>query len=72
MISPQEIGSSLVSFEMIFQALQYDLLRFKFHSPSPKILKTPGFNLSIYNVDHFELGSSSSLITSVKLLQLPH
>ena len=43
----QEIGSVLVSFEMIFQALQYELLSFKFHSPGSKILKIPEFNLVI-------------------------
>ena len=31
MFSPQEIGSSSVSLEMIFQALQSGLFRFKFH-----------------------------------------
>ena len=29
--SSQEIGSGLVSLEMIFQALQFELFRFKFH-----------------------------------------
>ena len=39
--SSQEIGPSLVSFEMIFEALQSELIRFMFR----KILKMPGFNL---------------------------
>ena len=36
----QEIGSSLVSFQMIFEALQSEL--FNFHFISSKILKNPG------------------------------
>ena len=32
---------------MIFKALQFELVRFKFHSPSSKILKIPEFNLDI-------------------------
>ena len=42
--SSQEIGPSLVSFEMIFAALQSEL----FHSRGAKILKIPEFNLFIY------------------------
>ena len=30
---------------MIFKALQFELVRFKFHSPSSKIPKIPEFNL---------------------------
>jgi len=33
---------------MIFEALQFELFRFKFHSLGSKILKFPGFNLGIY------------------------
>ena len=46
-LSSQEIGSSLVSLEMIFQALHSELFRFKFHSLGSKIEKIPEFNLSI-------------------------
>ena len=45
--SSQGIASSLVLFEMIFEALQSELFRFKFHAPSLKILKIPEFNLMI-------------------------
>ena len=45
--SSQEIGSSLVSSESIFEALQSELFRLKFHAPSSKILKAPEFNLLI-------------------------
>ena len=44
----QDIDSSLVSFEMIFEALQLELFNFKLHSLSSTILKIPGFNLVIY------------------------
>ena len=46
----QEIGSSLVSFQMIFEALQSELFRFNFHSLSSKILKIPEFALRIHAV----------------------
>ena len=39
MSSSQEIGLGLVSLEMIFQALQSELFRFKFHSLGSKIQK---------------------------------
>ena len=39
--SSQEIGSSLISLGMIFQALHSELFRFKFHSLGSKI-KNPG------------------------------
>ena len=42
MISAQEIGSSLVSFELIFEALQFEKFCFNFHSPSLKNPKNPG------------------------------
>ena len=47
MIGSQEIGSSLVPFEMIFEALESELFKCKFHSLSSKILKFPEFNLVI-------------------------
>ena len=45
--SYQEIGSSLISLEMIFEALQSELFRFKFHILNSKILKILEFNLCI-------------------------
>ena len=45
--SSQEIGSGSISFEMIFEALQSELFRFKFQRLSSKILKFPEFNLFI-------------------------
>ena len=57
MLNSQEIGSSLVSFRMIFYALQSELFRFKFYSMSSKILKNPGIQPT-YNRLHmgFYLG----------------
>ena len=49
MFSSQEISSSLASLEMIFEAPQSELFRFKFHSLRSKILKFPEFNLIIAN-----------------------
>ena len=43
----QEIGSSLISLEMILEALQSELFRFKFHILSSKILKLPEINVSM-------------------------
>ena len=43
----QEIGSTLVSFQMIFETLPSELFRFDFHSLSSKILKIWEFNLLI-------------------------
>ena len=40
-----EIGLSLVSFGMIFEALQSEAFRFKFRSLGSKIIKIPKFNL---------------------------
>ena len=45
--SSQEIGSSLVSLEMIFQALYSELFKFKFYSLGSKIKKIPEFSLVI-------------------------
>ena len=53
MFSSQEIGSSLGSLEMIFDALQSEFFRFKFHSLSSNILKLPEFNLIIRQNLHF-------------------
>ena len=39
-LSFREVGSSLVSFSMIFQVLQSEILRIEFHSLRSKILKT--------------------------------
>ena len=43
----QEISPSLISFEMIFEAPQSGLFRFKFNSLRSNILKIPEFNLSM-------------------------
>ena len=51
MFSSQEIGSNLLSFEKIFEALQSELSRFKSHSLSSKILKILEFNLLIAKVE---------------------
>ena len=44
---PCDIGTSLVSFIMIFEALQSELFRFQLQSLSRKIPKFPEFNLSM-------------------------
>ena len=43
----QKIVSSLVSFQMIFEALQSELSRFKLYSLGSKLLKIPELNLEI-------------------------
>ena len=48
--SSQEIDPSLVSLEMIFEAPQSELFRFKFDSLSSKNLKIPEFSLIIGNI----------------------
>ena len=60
--SSQEIGSSLVSLEMIFRALHSELFRFKFHSLGSKIEKIPEFSLTI-TVKWFFI--SDKVLTSV-------
>ena len=47
MFSSQEIGSSLVSFLMIFEAQQPELFRFIFRALSSKFPKIQEFNLTI-------------------------
>ena len=49
--SSQEIGSSLVSFEMIFEALQSEIFRFKFRLLSSEIVKIPEFTLRMLSFD---------------------
>ena len=39
MFSSQDIGSSLVLFEMVFEALKSKLFKFELHSLGPKLLK---------------------------------
>ena len=51
--SSQEIGSGLVSFKMIFEALQSELFRLNFPSLSSKTLKIWEFNLMIYDKSVF-------------------
>ena len=48
----QGIASSLVSFQMIFEALQSELFRLKFPRLSSKILKIPEFNLKIIHTTY--------------------
>ena len=48
--SSQEIGSTLISLEMIFVGLWSQLFRFKFHILSSKMLKIPWFNLNMWYV----------------------
>ena len=59
--SSQGIASTLVLFEMIFEALQSELFRFKFHAPSLKILKIPEFNLAmaIHRIAKIQIGEWS-------------
>ena len=45
----QEIDSSLVLFQMIFEVLKSELFKFNFHFISSKILKISEFNLIILN-----------------------
>ena len=47
MFSSQEIGSGSVSFQMIFEDLQSELVRFYFHLLRSKLQKIPEFNLSM-------------------------
>ena len=47
MFSFQEIVSGLVSIQMIFDALQCELFRFKFDSLSSNILEIPEIKLMI-------------------------
>ena len=55
MLSSQEIGLSLLSFVMIYEALQPELFGLKFHSLSSKILRILEFYLFILNMSptHF-------------------
>ena len=48
MFTSQGIASSLVSFQMIFEALQSELFRLKFPRLSSKILKIPESNLHMH------------------------
>ena len=49
-LSSQEIGSRLISFQMIFESLPPELFRFQYHLLCSKILKIPEFNLIIPNI----------------------
>ena len=46
-LNSQEIDSSLVLLQMIFEALQPEIFRFKFLSLGLKVLKFPEFNLIV-------------------------
>ena len=52
MFSSHEIGSSLVSLEIIFEALRSELFRFKFHLQGSEILKFSEFNLHIVYMNY--------------------
>ena len=60
MSGSQEIGSCLVSFEMIFEALHSELFRFNFCELSSKIVKIPEFNLNMVKHADFSLKYSIS------------
>ena len=51
--SSQITGSSSVSLEIIFYALQSELFSVKFYSLSSKILKLPGLNLRIWKLKNW-------------------
>ena len=55
MLSSKQIGLNLVSYVMIFEALQRELFGMNFHSLSSEILKILEFNLIILNMSptHF-------------------
>ena len=57
--SSQEIGASLVSFQMIFEALQSEQLRFKFYSLGSK-------TLHIWSLDLETIRTSTCLNVSFK------
>ena len=42
------MGPGLVSLEMLFEALQSELVKSKFHALSVKVLKIPEFSLRIW------------------------
>ena len=74
MFSSQEISSGLVSFYMIFEALQSALFGFNFHSLSSKTLKIPEFNLimiipgPVHFLRFFQCGTERSKIRTGPLL----
>ena len=50
MISSQEMGSSLVSLLMIFEGLQSEPFKLKFHSLGSIISKNPGIQAILYSL----------------------
>ena len=58
MFKSQEIGSGFVLFQMIFEALQSELFRLTFHSPSSKISEFNLLKLSLSNSEPFLKGPS--------------
>ena len=62
--SSQEIGLSSVSFQMIFEALQSELIRFDFSLTEVKTPKIPEFNPAIFFLKsgHFESLESSEKV----------
>ena len=72
---PKDVESSKVSLLMIFEALQSEIFRFKFHSLGLKILKIPEFNLymKVPNIwamlygPYYDISSSHLRIISINL-----
>ena len=60
MFGSQGIVSRLVSFKMIFETLQSQLIRFKFHSLGSKLQKIPEFNLFMSENSLLERGQMPS------------
>ena len=55
--SSHEIGSSLVLLEIIFEALQSELVRFNFHLLRSKLQKIPEFNSWLAGRSYISLGN---------------
>ena len=69
-------GSTVISFQMIFEALQFEHFGFNFHSLSSKILKIPEFNViirflavfrSIYCLNMNEKDIISNIISKTRI-----
>ena len=68
------MGPGLVSLEMLFEALQSELVKSKFHTLSAKVLKIPEFSLAIrdeLNMLHwFCYDLTSELVKIIPLIKL--
>ena len=69
MLSSQGIDSGLVSFEMVFESLQFELPRFNFHSLSYKILKIPEI-YGVYEMRFLKLKNSKFMSADFRLRNL--